>query len=93
MSFERGEGFFLGSVSINFGVTVFGFLVPVLVIYLTGVISGAVACVVAGLGAIGFPVLFYRSSRSGWLMAFYFFLIHHLPANRMEVDADEDEHV
>ena len=93
MSFERGEGFFLGSMSINYGVTILGFLVPVLVLYLTGVFSGLVASVVAGVGAIVFPVLFYRSSRSWWLMAFYFFLMHHLPANRREVDADEDEHV
>ena len=93
MSFERGEGFFLGSMSINYGITVFCFLLPVLVLYLTGVISGLVTCIVAGVGAVGFPVLFYRSSRSWWLMAFYFFLIHHLPANRRELENDEDEHV
>ena len=93
MSYERGEGFFLGSMSINYGITVFCFLLPVLVLYLTGVLSGLVTCIVAGVGAVGFPVLFYRSSRSWWLMAFYFFLIHHLPANRRELESDEDENV
>ena len=93
MSFERGEGFFLGSMSINYGITVFCFLLPVLALYLTGVFSGLVTCIVAGVGAIAFPILFYRSSRSWWLMAFYFFLIHHLPANRRELEADEDENV
>lgn len=93
MSYERGEGFFLGSMSINYGITVFCFLLPVLILYLTGVWSGLVTCVVAGVGAIAFPILFYRSSRSWWLMAFCFFLIHHLPANRRELEADEDENV
>jgi hypothetical protein len=93
MSHEGGEGFFLGSMSINYGITVFCFLLPVLILYLTGVFSGRVACIVAGAGAIGFPVLFYRSSRSWWLMAFYFILIHHLPVNRRELRGDEDENV
>jgi hypothetical protein len=79
-------------MSINYGITVFCLLLPVLVFYLTGAISGRVACIVAGFGAFGFPVLFYRSSRSWWLMVFYFFLIHHLPANRRELEAGEDEH-
>jgi hypothetical protein len=26
------------------------------------------------------------------LMAFYFFLVHHLPANRPELENDEDEY-
>ena len=80
-------------MSINYGITVFGFIVPLLVLYLTGVIYGLVACLAAGVGAIAFPVLFYRSSRSWWFMAFFFFLLHHLPANRRELEADEDEHV
>ncbi len=91
LSHELGEGFFLGSMSINYGVTVVAFLVPVLVLYLTGVFSGLTAAVAAGVGALLFPVVFYRSSRSWWLMAYYFFLPHHLPANRRELDEGEDE--
>lgn len=93
LSHEQGEGFFLGSMSINYGVTVVAFLVPILVLYLTGVLSGLVASVVAGIGAILFPVVFYRSSRSWWLMAYYFFLPHHLPANRRKLEDGEDENV
>jgi endogenous inhibitor of DNA gyrase (YacG/DUF329 family) len=92
-SFERGEGFFLGSMSINYGVTVFVFLAPILVLYLTGILSGVVASVAAGVGAVVFPVLFYRSSRSWWLMAYFFFLPHHLPANARERSGGEDENV
>jgi uncharacterized protein (DUF983 family) len=93
LKIERDEGFFLGSMSLNYGVTIIGFLVPVLILYLVGVISGIVAAVIAGFGAIGVPILFYRSSRSWWLMSYYFFLPNHLPANRRELAADEDENI
>ena len=93
LAHEQGEGSFLGAMSINYGVTVIAFLVPVLVLYLTGVLPGLVASVAAGVGAVLFPVLFYRGSRSWWIMAYYFFLPHHLPANRRELEDGEDENV
>ncbi len=93
LKIERDEGFFLGSMSLNYGVTIIGFLVPVLILYLVGVLSGMVAVVIAGVGSIGVPILFYRSSRSWWLMSYYFFLPNHLPTNRRELAADEDENI
>jgi hypothetical protein len=80
-------------MSINYGVTVFVFLTPVLVLWLTGVISGQVAAVAALVGAVLFPMLFYRSSRSWWLMAYYYFLPQHLPANLRELEDGEDDNV
>jgi hypothetical protein len=91
LQFERDEGFFLGSMSLNYGVTIFVFLVPVLLLFLAGVLSGTAAAVIAGTGAIIFPVLFYRSSRSWWLMSYYLFLPQHLPANRIDLVIGEDE--
>ncbi len=93
LKIERDEGFFLGSMSLNYGVTIICFLVPVLLLYLAGVLSGVVAAAIAGVGAIGVPILFYRSSRSWWLMSYYFFLPHHLPANRRALAPDEDENI
>ena len=93
LEFERGEGFFLGSMSINYAVTIVVCLVPVLILGLTGVLSPAWAGGLAVVGAIGFPMLFYRSSRSWWLMAFYYFLPHELPCNRRELAQDEDDNV
>jgi predicted RNA-binding Zn-ribbon protein involved in translation (DUF1610 family) len=90
---ERDEGSFLGAVALNFGVTVVVFLVPVLLLYLGGVFSGRTAAIVAGLGAFGFPILFYRSSRSFWLMNYYFVLPQHLPANLGAPRAGEDENI
>lgn len=93
LKIERDEGFFLGSMSLNYGVTIIGFLVPVLILYLVGVLSGVVAAMLAGAGAMGVPILFYRSSRSWWLMSYYFFLPNHLPSNRRELASDEDENI
>lgn len=88
---ERDEGFFLGSLSLNYGVTIVVFLLPVMILTLAGVISSTTGIILAGIGAIGFPILFYRSSRSWWLMFYYYFLPHHLPVNQRQIDAGEDE--
>lgn len=93
LELERGEGFFLGSMSINYGVTIVAFLVPVLVLWLTDVIPAPWAIGSAVVGALGFPVLFYRSSRCWWLAAFYVFLPHELPANRRALREGEDDNV
>jgi len=93
LKIERDEGFFLGSMSLNYGVTLIGFLLPVLILFLTGVIGGVTAAVLAGIGALVFPMAFYRSSRSWWLMSYYYFLPHHLPANRGELAAGQDENL
>ena len=93
LKIERDEGFFLGSISLNYGVTVIVFLIPVLVLYLTEVLSGMTAAIMAGVGSIGVPALFYRSSRSWWLMSYYFFLPRHLPANLGKLTQGEDENI
>lgn len=90
LKFERDEGSFLGAMSLNYGVTVCGFLVPVLLVYLAGGIRGVTAALMAGAGAVLFPVIFYRSSRSWWLMNYYLVVPHHLPANQREIAAGED---
>lgn len=88
---ERDEGFFLGSMSLNYGVTILVFLVPVLLVYLAGWLSGLWASILAGVGAVGIPILFYRSSRSWWLMSYYLFLPHHLPVNQGQLPPGQDE--
>ena len=93
--FERNndEGFYLGSMSLNFGVTLVCFLTPVMLLAFFKVIGTTTAIVLAGIGAFGFPALFYRSSRSWWLMQYYFFLPHHLPANGGKGRGGEDDNV
>lgn len=91
LKFERDEGFFLGSLSLNYGVTLGCFLTPVMLLAYNKVISTTLAIVLAGIGSILFPALFYRSSRSWWLMCYYFFLPQHLSANQRPVVDNEDE--
>jgi len=93
LKLERDEGFFLGSMSLNYGVTILLFLLPVLLLYLAGVLSGLWASILAGVGAVGVPVLFYRSSRSWWLANYYVFLPQHLPANQTERPVGQDENI
>jgi uncharacterized protein (DUF983 family) len=89
---ERGgdEGFFLGSMSLNYGVTLVCFLVPVMLLAYRKVIGMTLAAVLAGVGAIAVPAIFYRSSRSWWLMNYYVFFPHHLPANGGKGRPNED---
>jgi uncharacterized protein (DUF983 family) len=79
---EGDEGFFIGSMSLNYGATLVGFLTPVGILAYQEVISSTAAIVLAGVGAVAVPFLLYRSSRSWWLMNYYIFLPNHLPANK-----------
>lgn len=88
---DGDEGFFLGSMSLNYGVTLVCFLVPIMLLAYNQVIGVTTAVVVAGLGSVVFPAVFYRSSRSWWLMNYYIFFPHHLPANgKSPIGEDEN---
>lgn len=90
---DHDEGFFLGSMSLNFGMTLMCFLAPLALLTYYKVIGTTAATVLAGGGALGVPVLFYRSSRSWWLMQYYCLFPHHLPANGGTGRGDEDSNV
>ncbi len=87
------EGFFLGSMSLNYGVTLIGFLVPIGLLAYNHVLSIKVACTLALIGAVVVPALLYRSSRSWFLMNYYFVLPQHLPANGGKGRAGDDDNV
>ncbi len=94
LRFERDEGFFLGSMSLNYGVTIVCFLTPVMVLAYKGVIGTTLAIVLAGVGALLFPLAFYRSSRSWWLMQYYLLFPRHLLANQeAAADGRGDENI
>ncbi len=93
LKLEREEGFFLGAMALNYGVTCFVFLLPTVLLWYGGVLGDTAAIVIALAGAFLVPVLLYRSSRSWQLMLYYFFLPQHLPANRRALSGDEDENV
>ncbi len=81
LRWDRGNGFFLGAMVWNYGVTVFGLLFWVVLAALRGWISPPVAI---GLGlaiALVFPLIFYKWSWVLWLTTYYTFLPNELPAN------------
>lgn len=86
------DGFFLGAMSLNYGVTLVCFLAPIGILWYKGVLGDTVAIVLALVAALVVPILLYRASRSWQLMLYYFFLPQHLLANRRELGA-EDENV
>jgi uncharacterized protein (DUF983 family) len=92
MKIVKEDGFFLGAMSLNYGVTLVFFLTPIGLMWYDGVLGGTAAMVLALIASLVVPVLLYRSSRSWQLMLYYFFLPQHLPANRRALGA-EDENV
>lgn len=93
LKIEKEEGFFLGAMALNYGVTCFVFLLPVVLLWYFGVLSDTVTIVIAVVGSLAVPMLLYRSSRSWQLMLYYFFFPQHLPANRRALSGSEDENV
>lgn len=94
MRWDKDEAAFLGSVTLNYGVTVFGLVIPWIVIALMKDVSAAKTAAVAILAALVVPVLLYRPSKSWWFMCYYLFLPDHLPANwreRAEGELPPDE--
>lgn len=85
----RDEGGYLGALSLNYGVTLVCFLTPVLVLAWTGVIGSTLAIILCAIGALVVPVFLYRPSRSWWLMNYYVFLPHLLPANKDASGAEQ----
>jgi uncharacterized protein (DUF983 family) len=88
MILERGDGFFLGPLCLNYGITVFAVVVPVLIAGFAGLFPLELA-LAAGLAcALFLPVLLYRFTWSWWLAIYYLCLPGELHANRPE-DCDD----
>jgi uncharacterized protein (DUF983 family) len=81
LKIENGDGAFLGPFVINYGVTVFGLIIPVILLYAAGMLGADVALAIALVAGLIVPLLLYRLSWGWWLMLYYFFLPDNLPAN------------
>ncbi len=88
MTLERGDGYYLGPLCINYGIVVFGYVAPLLLIGVAGWIPFKLALIIALGGALILPPLIYRFCWSLWLMTYYFILPDELHANRPE-DSDD----
>jgi uncharacterized protein (DUF983 family) len=88
---DRGEGFFLGPVVVNYTIAVFIFVLPAIVAGVHGTIPWVLMLILAGLGCTVIPVLLYRSSWSWWLMLYFYFMPERLPANGGPLGAGEED--
>ena len=82
LRFEREPGFFLGALVFNYTATAVVTLFPLLILVFTGRVSMWTALLIAAVSAVVFPILFYPTSKSLWLMTYYVFVPGDLPANQ-----------
>ena len=89
MTLERGDGYYLGPLCLNYGFVAIGFVLPILITgLLIEVVAFQVALVIALIGAFTLPLALYRLSWSLWLMIYYICLPDELHANHSE-DSDD----
>ena len=74
------EGFFLGAMVVSYSFTGL-MLVPILILVIAGVIDVGPAVALMAAWCVLFPLAFYRTSKSLWMMAYYLALPSDLPAN------------
>lgn len=86
MALQRGSGWWLGPLVINYGLVCFGLVLPALALGLLGVIPLKWGIAVVIGSALVVPFLIYRWSWSLWLMCYYLVLPHELPANNENLD-------
>ena len=89
MTLERGDGFFLGPLCLNYGIVAFGIVTPILLCGLSlQALPFKVALAVAIIGTLLLPLALYRTTWSLWLMIYYICLPGELHANHPE-DSDD----
>ncbi|MGZ0706739.1 DUF983 domain-containing protein [Coraliomargarita sp. W4R53] len=95
MTLERGDGYYLGPLCINYGIVAFFFVAPLLLAGFAGWMPAKLSLVIALSGALLLPLFIYRICWSLWLMTYYFCLPDELHANRPENSDEllfEEEH-
>jgi hypothetical protein len=89
MTLERGDGYYLGPLCINYGFVAIGFVTPVLLISVfIEAFPFNVGLAIALIGAVLMPLVLYRTTWSLWLMIYYICLPGELHANHPE-DSDD----
>lgn len=89
MPLERGDGYYLGPLCINYGLVAICFVTPMLLAsIIIEAFSFKVALTLALIGAFLLPLALYRTTWSLWLMTYYICLPDELHANHSE-DSDD----
>lgn len=88
MTLERGDGFYLGPLCINYGIVAFTVVAPLLILGMLEYINLSLALALALIAALALPALLYRVCWAVWLTIYYVCLPDELHANRPE-DCDD----
>jgi len=91
LKLDRGDGTFLGPFVLNYAVTAFGVIIPLILAHVLGHLGNAATLVLCAVGALLVPLLLYRASWGWWLALYFAFLPDALPANRGDGVEEEDE--
>ncbi len=92
LRWQRSPGYYLGTAVWNYTLAVLVIFLAVLLVLETGWLSQTALVILAVVLALLLPVLFYKAAWSLWMMSYYFFLPHELPANATErFPARDDE--
>ncbi|MGB0369754.1 MAG: hypothetical protein ACPGN3_00290 [Opitutales bacterium] len=86
MKLQRGSGWFLGPMVVNYGFTVFAFVLPILGAALLGLLPMRPSLIAIAVLTVVMPILFYPISWSLWFGIYYSFLPDELPANNKRFD-------
>ena len=65
--FQRGPGYFLGSIYFNYGVTALLLVIVYFPLYFSGWISSGTLLVLGVVFSLLFPLWFFRYARSLWV--------------------------
>lgn len=86
MVLRRKEGFFLGAIVWNYGLTAFGVLPLLLFCFAQGWVSGLTAVKVAAATALLVPPFIHAFAWRLWLGTYYGFLPEQLPSASARTD-------
>lgn len=88
MTLERGNGYYLGPLCLNYGFVAFFIVSPLILAGYVGWLALPLALGLAFIAAFALPVLFYQYAWRIWLASYYICLPAELHANRPQ-DSDD----
>ncbi|HEV2970891.1 MAG TPA: DUF983 domain-containing protein [Pirellulales bacterium] len=89
MQFDRGSGYFLGSIYINYGLTALLVTAGYFACFFTEWVTGDALLYGATAFCVLFPIWFFRFARSFWLGFDYYFDPPAAPTNRAAAPAEK----
>lgn len=81
---EQEDGWSLGAVPLNYGITCIFWVLPIATLLLLGIIGIEMALISAGIGTLIIPVVTYRFSKTLWTGIYYSVLPHEVEQIKKE---------